>query len=392
MKDPLILAAAGLAFLLHCAVLVIGVPIARSGRADFRQLYAPGYMVRTGHGREIYDYDAARRYQNAVVSPEDVALPFNHLAYEVLLAAPLSLLSFRQAYLAVLVVNLLLLFLCARLLRECCTGEETKWIAPALVACFLPVAIALVQGQDSILLLTLMLAAALSVERGRDVAAGAFLGLALFKFQFALPMAALVAIWRRRRFLFGFSITAAATSAVSVWLTGTTGFATSCRSLVSMSSNLASSAEQYKFGVYPRAMPNLRGLIFLGAPGASPRLVTVLALLLSLLIFSALGWAFAKRKSVRSFAPAILTAMLVSYHGPIHDATLLVIPLTVMISIEEGDQTLRWLAGTLLLGPTVLFLFGRLYSLLAVPLLVALVVVTNALDRRDPAAYARAVG
>jgi hypothetical protein len=314
------------------------------------------------------------------------------LAYEVLLVAPLSLLSFRHAYLAVLVLNLLLLFLCARLLREYCAGGEAKWIAPGLFACFLPVGITLVQGQDSILLLSLMLAATLSIERGRDVAAGVFLGLALFKFQFALPVAALVAIWRGRRFVFAFGMTATTVTAVSVWLTSTAGFATFCRSLVSMSSNLASSAEQYRFGVYPRAMPNLRGLVSAGAPGASPRLVTVLALLLSLLILCALGLAFAKRKSVRSFSPAILAAMLVSYHGPIHDAALLIIPITLMVSMDEGDRSLRWLTGILVFAPAVLFPFGQLYSLLAVPLLVALVAVTNALDRRDPAAYARTGG
>src|SRR5712691_4818469 len=82
------------------------------GRADFRQLYTAGFMVRSGYARQLYDYDSQHRFQNALVSPADIALPFNHLSYETLLFAPFSLLPFRSAYFALLATNLALLALC----------------------------------------------------------------------------------------------------------------------------------------------------------------------------------------------------------------------------------------------------------------------------------------
>ena len=42
-------------------------------------------MVRSGNAHELYEYDAQLRFQNRLVSPGDIALPFNHLAYEALL-------------------------------------------------------------------------------------------------------------------------------------------------------------------------------------------------------------------------------------------------------------------------------------------------------------------
>src|ERR1035437_4232968 len=63
------------------------LPAAMQGRADFRQLYTAGYMVRTGHSRELYDFAAQKRFQDATVSREQVALPFIRPAYQALLFA-----------------------------------------------------------------------------------------------------------------------------------------------------------------------------------------------------------------------------------------------------------------------------------------------------------------
>src|SRR5215471_8618436 len=44
----------------HLWTWVFTVPIFLGGRSDFRQLYAAGYMVRSGHAHELYDYEAQR--------------------------------------------------------------------------------------------------------------------------------------------------------------------------------------------------------------------------------------------------------------------------------------------------------------------------------------------
>src|SRR5947209_19331266 len=85
------------------------IPAITHGHNDFRQLYTGGYMLRLGYGHQLYDYDVQKSLEDKLVSPEQIALPINHLAYEELLFVPLCLLNFRAAYLAFLVVNIVLL-------------------------------------------------------------------------------------------------------------------------------------------------------------------------------------------------------------------------------------------------------------------------------------------
>lgn len=378
---PFIVAAATFLFLLQLAILYLGVPLALSGRADFRQLYTAGYMVRSGHAREIYDYDSERRFQNAVVSPEDVALPFDHLAYEALLLAPFSMLEYRAAYIAVLIVNLLLLALSLRLLSPKIAGlaQLWSWLPVAMFACFLPVAIALIQGQDSILLLTLMAAACVLLDRGHESIAGAFVGLALFKLQFAIPIALLFFVWRRWRFAAGFALAGTFVLALSLWMAGVGGFAAYAHALVSMSARLSTAADQYRYGIYPAQMPNLRGLTY-AALYFSPRSVQVITALCSVLV---LLYASFKRPS---FSLAIVVALLVSYHGLIHDMSLLVIPAGRMFAAglagrPGNTKRMIALAVTLLVAPAVLFQTGGFYCLLALPLLGGLTAIEEAANR-----------
>src|SRR5438477_1180371 len=76
------------------------------GHADFRQLYAAAYMVRTGHAAELYDARAQQQFQNVLVGNDEPALPFIRTAYQALVFVPFLLLQFSSAYLAFLTVNL----------------------------------------------------------------------------------------------------------------------------------------------------------------------------------------------------------------------------------------------------------------------------------------------
>ena len=58
------------------------------GHSDFRQLYAAGYMVRTGHAGELYNYAAQKNFQDTLVSRERLALPFIRPAYQAVFFAP----------------------------------------------------------------------------------------------------------------------------------------------------------------------------------------------------------------------------------------------------------------------------------------------------------------
>src|SRR5438552_7275369 len=143
------------------------LPKALRGHADFRQLYVAGYMVRTGHRRQLYDYAAQTYFQNTLVSNDERALSFIRRAYQALMFVPFSLLSYLTAYLGFLLLNVLLLALAFLILQPRLRGLSCVWpgLPPALFLGFYPFALALMQGQDSILLLALLAAALVSLER-----------------------------------------------------------------------------------------------------------------------------------------------------------------------------------------------------------------------------------
>src|SRR5262249_14424598 len=148
--------------------------------------------------------------------------PFNHLGYEALFFVPLSLFKFRTAYFTFLAANLALLVICVRMLRPWLKSTEDFWIGLQVVPflCFFPVTIALIQGQDSILLLTLMVATFVSLERRHQGSAGFWLGLIAFKFQFTLPLLVLLLAWRRWKAAASCALTGLAVAGCSIAITG----------------------------------------------------------------------------------------------------------------------------------------------------------------------------
>src|SRR5437016_2286920 len=95
----------GYLIFVHLWLWVLTYPHSLGGRADFRQLYTAGYILRNGYGHQLYNRNLQTQLENVVVGPSDTPLPFNHLAYESLIFAPLSLFPYRTAYLIFLLVN-----------------------------------------------------------------------------------------------------------------------------------------------------------------------------------------------------------------------------------------------------------------------------------------------
>src|SRR5213080_1241574 len=83
---------------IHFLAWLTFFPNAMRGHADFRQLYIAGYLVRTGHRTQLYDYAAQTYFQNTLVSNDERALPFIRPAYQALMFVPFSLLPYRTAY------------------------------------------------------------------------------------------------------------------------------------------------------------------------------------------------------------------------------------------------------------------------------------------------------
>jgi hypothetical protein len=308
------------------------IPAIFHGHADFRSFYNAGYMVRTGAARALYDYEVEKVYQNRLISQENLAMPFIHPAYEALLFVPLSLLPYRASYFAFLGVNLGLLVVCYWILRPHLQHLANIWSAlPAAVFLFLPVTGTLMKGQDSILLLTLLVAATLCLGQRRELTAGALTALGLFRFQIVLPIAVLFLMWRRWRFCAGFAMAAAAVAAVSVSITGVAQTVTYAHSLISLSGS-GSVGDLVRYAQPDWQMANLRGLVVGVAGSHLPAQWTRLVIfILSGGVFFLVGVLAPGRKGIDPLLIAITTSAAVSFHLLFHDLSILLTPLVLTL-------------------------------------------------------------
>jgi len=342
------------------------------GRFDFRSFYAAGYLVRSEPG---HLYDLARQVwaQHTLVSPT-VFLPFYHPPYETLIYAPFTLLSYQHAYFAFLAFNMLLLAAAFIAARQAFSAPIDIWQPQpgSMFFIFVPMLVAAMQGQDSILFLFLCCLAWKQIKAGKDLSAGVLLALALFKFQIAIPIAVLVAIRRGRRFGTGFLATASLIGLLCLGIVGRSGIA----SLTRILSGAVSATDQNHallqngMGIYPSAMPNIAGLFYACGGRLLPAFVSLAVVglcSLGLLLWSARAVRGANEEV--AFSIAILCGLLVSYHAIIHDLTLLLLPMALL-----ARRTHPYILLSLFALPVVLLPVGsNFFFVLAVPIIAMLI-------------------
>jgi hypothetical protein len=276
---------------------LIYVPVALKGRADFRQFYTGGYLLRTG--QELYNFTLQKQVEDKLVSPAHGFLAVNHPAAEYLIFVPLSAFSYRRAYNVFVAFNSALLAVCFLLLRN---KVRDDWLLAASILGFPAVANTIWQGQDSIILLLLVV---LAWRAGDGMLSGFMVGLGAFKLQLVLPVVVLYVLWRKWRFVGGFAISAALLSAISLALTGLHQAGYYIRSLV-VSEQLTANM-----------MPNLRGLI--KTAGGQPWMVALGSVVLCYVCF----------RFGPSFQVAIYAGLLLGFHTLTHDLVLLLLPVVL---------------------------------------------------------------
>jgi len=366
------------------------------GHADFRQLYAAGYMVRTGHAGELYDIRAQQQFQDALVGSDERALPFIRPAYQALLFVPFSLLPYRSAYLAFLAVNLVLLAFAFRTLRSHMNHLMRVWrfLPVFLFLVFYPISLAIMQGQDSILLLLLLAAALAALEGGHELRAGVLVGLGLFKMQVVIPIALLFLLWRRWRLFAGFALSACLLSLVSLWVVGFAPTAAYARSLLSVGTNMPAALQ---FPLRVSIMANLRGLFFGLLGDRLPAFwIQVLTIVTSVLVLLWVAFAIrGKQRGAGAFVLAITASLIVSYYLFVHDLSVLLIPIVVTLDrfILAGaerpaitlDRAAGWMSATLLIAPLCIFLIPDHFYLVALPLCAFMVILIRGFPREPQA-------
>ena len=309
-------------------------------------------MLRTGQRRDIYDFRVIRRTQDERVAPDHGAQPFLHPAYEATLFIPLSYLSYRAAYVVWVAVNFLVLLLIYLLLRPFLRDLSTigpKWIGPALMLGFMPIASTILEGQDSLFLLLILVLVHRRIPQN-EVQAGLLLSLGMFRFQVLLPIMGLFLVWRMLKFVAGWIAGSAVLLGISAAITGLGGQIQYLRLLRAMATT--------SFWLMVQRMPNLRALL------AACGFGTVPVALASLFVFSfAAGIGF-QQDARRKLSLAISVSSLVTYYLFIHDVSVLALPVLLAINREVARREwLRVALASIVLSGFAIFWFvrGRLY-------------------------------
>jgi hypothetical protein len=343
------------AVILGLAAILIGLPlptwafffwhVVPDGHPDFRANYTAGYMVRTG--KPLYDFALESKVQTSTVPVKslDEVAPFIHPAYEALVYVPLSFLTYLQAYWVWFSVNLIILVCVYYLLRPQLSALSvvTPWLPAASFAAFLPIGAAMVQGQDSLLVL-LPFAAAFAYFRDpkRLWVSGILLGLTVFRFQIFIPIILCFLFWRRWKVVVGSLLTALAAAVLSTLVAG-------FRPYVETLLGLSVKPELASWNTYLQPtwrMPNLRGLI--QSLGGSDWIVLVA----SLTIMAIAVLAGKRSELQQQFSLAIVLAVLVSYHCFVHDLSILFIPLALLIGTKQ--QAALGIIGVCFFTPTLI--------------------------------------
>ncbi len=137
-----------------------------------------------------------------------------HFAYPPYVAvayAPFAWLDFKAAYVAHTLLMVACVVAALALLRPLLTPLRTEFTAcAAAVLTFYPLFRSIVGGQNTAVSVLCAAGAAAMLSRNRDVAAGLWIGLWMFKPQYAIPVGALVAVCGFPRVLIGAGVVGAA--------------------------------------------------------------------------------------------------------------------------------------------------------------------------------------
>jgi hypothetical protein len=332
--------------LIHAACFaIVYLPYGLHGYSDFTILYTAGTVINTGHAAQLYDSQTQWDVQQncCSVPTRQAPLLFNHAPYEAILFAPVARLPYGVAYIVWLAVNMGILLLVAFVLRDYLRPLLPRWwLLPLAALAWVPVFLALVQGQDSLLLALFYALAFVCLKRGSPFLAGACIALAGSKPQLVLPFVIILALRRQWKAVLGFVSTGAALVLVSAFVIGWNaifGYPGFLLKFSRLPAEISAAA--------PFKMPNLRGIILkLLDFGAAAPIRTLAVVLVS----AAVVWMAARFKGVleEEFSMMIVATLLVSYHLYFHDVSVLLVAAIVVAGRLRSDRRVRILfaAGT----------------------------------------------
>ena len=340
----------GLLALIAVAILLCGFGIwaARGPSAektDFALTYVAAHIVHDGNGNHLYDTSLQVKLRDSMFRNPS-PLYFEHPPFEALALSPLAILPFRTAYLVWTLVNVVALLGVMAWLRSSLRWplEDISYLSLWLI--FAPVLVAIYQGQSSIAVLAAYAAAFVYLQKDRPLTAGAMFGVALLKFQFAVPFVIILLLRRQWRFVAGFSLTGIFLGLCSLIGIGWSGIADYVRLL----SHIGNNPQNVSYGSAVD-MPTLHGLTFVIAGrmiSATGLNVTVAIASLALIAWVAMKW---NRKSWETaFAAAVAASLLCGSHMFTQDFSPLGIAMFLAAGRVRGTSSALRLAASLSLA------------------------------------------
>ena len=300
-------------------------------KTDFSLTYVGARIVHQGLGGRLYDLDLQKQIRNSLFQHPN-PLFFEHPPFEALLLSPLAALPFRTAYMLWGFLNAAVWLLLVFFMRPYFPAPREDLGYIALWLLFAPLGVALFQGQSSLMLLALYAAAFVLLRRENDPAAGAALGLGLFKFQFVLPFVLIFLFRKQWRFLGGFCTTVFFLGILSLLTTGWHGIITYMSFLLA----IGTSPQNLSYGSAVD-MPTIHGFVYAMVGGKNSHLglnISVLALSVGILLFIASRWKAPRGSSEDNlmFATGVVGSLLSGSHMFTHDFSPLLLALFIALA------------------------------------------------------------
>jgi hypothetical protein len=304
------------------------------GYGDFASFYTAGEIVRTGQSARLYEPALQWKIQQQFASRVSIRLgplPYVRPPFEALLFLPLAYLKYPAACLFWMGLKTVL-WLTIPIFLLPVTGQSFQLpaygVQSLMCLAFFPVGFDLIQGQDSVLLLLILIGALRLMLRRSDLGCGAVLALGLFKFHLVIPLFAILMLRKKWRVAVGFTGVAAVLFGISLIMVGRSG-------LLNYPKYLWGLNQVPGLGmVKPQSMPNVRGLltVFLGN-GALPAWAHwfLAGVLVLGVVFASRSWRGEERTPLTAaFCLGVVVMLVTSYYANSYDLTLLLLPLLVL--------------------------------------------------------------
>jgi Glycosyltransferase family 87 len=350
---------AGMIWRVHDSIL--------EGYGDFASFYTAARIVRTGQSSRLYDPVLQWKIQQQFASTVKIRLgplPYIRPPFEALLFLPFAYLTYPTACFVWMALKLILLLTLPLLLPRDDNGDSaipTPAVVTLIWLAFFPVAFDLIQGQDSVLLLLIVVLASRLLLRNEDLACGAVLALGMFKFHLVIPLVAIFVVRKKFRLTLGFVAVSSILFTISLAMVHWSGLLAYPRYLLELNPGLGM--------VKPQRMPNVRGLMTV-LLGNGPLPAGAHWFLAGVVVFGTImasrPWRGNDRSSsAMAFSFAIVVTLLTSYYANIYDLTLLLVPLLFLGKTFLQGSKIHGLPRSVFLSAAAVLLFTPFLWLLA---------------------------